>query len=75
MTPQDEAYEKICDFLKYRPEFRSCFEFEHVFAFRVHPGQRLCVIKKTGKVAWEDDLSDDVFPTGAGKQIPLWDHL
>ena len=75
MTPQDEAYEKICDFLGRRPVFRSCFEHEHVFAFRVLPGKRVCVVKKTGEVFWEDDLPDNIYPDDAGKQIPLWDHI
>lgn len=75
MTPQDKAYEQICDFLGRRPAFRSCFEYQHVFAFRMAQGQRLCVIKESGEVMWEDDLPDELFPEGAGKQIPLWDHL
>ena len=75
MTPQDQAYEKVCDFLGRRPAFRSCFEHEHVFAFRVAQGQRLCVIKESGKVMWEDDLPDKLYQDDIGKQIPLWDHL
>ena len=75
MTPQDEAYEKTCDFLGSRPKFRSCFEYEHVFAFRMQPGRRLFVVKNTGKVYWEDDLPDKLYPKEIGKQVPLLDHL
>lgn len=75
MTPQDEAYEQICMYLGKRLPFRSCFEYDRVFAFQVRPGQRLCVVKDSQKVMWEDDLPDDLYPEDAGKQIPLWDHL
>ena len=55
MTPQ-EAYNLICDYLKFRPKLSTISEYTDVYGFRLRPGELLCVIKNTGEVIWEDKL-------------------
>ena len=71
ITPT-EAYQRICDYYGKKLPMTFIYEYEKVYATRRLPGQMLCVVKKTGKVMWEEELPDDLAPHGGGKMRPVW---
>jgi len=66
-----DAYDIICNHLGYHPQVSTAYEYEHVFCFRMRQSERLCVVKSTGDVIWEDDLPDELAPEGAGRFIVI----
>lgn len=42
-------------------------EYDYVIGFQLRPGEKLCVVKSTGKVVWEEDIPDKYAPKGTGK--------
>ena len=41
-------------------------EYEYVIGFQVRPSEKLCIVKKTGEVFWEEELPDRLAPKGKG---------
>lgn len=64
-----EAYLRIFNYLGKEPRAKILTEHEHVYSMRLRPGERLCVRKDTGEVLWEDDLPDELYPIGRGREI------
>ena len=75
MTPQDKAYEKMCEYLGERLKFRSCMEYENAYGFRIGPSEIIYVLKDSYDVYSSKEIPTDLRPDDRGREIPLWDHL
>ncbi len=74
MTPK-EAYERFCEHIKSKPSPKFAYEYKNLYAFRMLPGQMLCVLKDTGDVIWEDDLPLDIPMEGKPKMQIIYSEL
>ena len=61
-----EIRKKIEDKLGRPMKANLGMEYDHVIGVQLRPGEKLCFVKDTGEVMWEEDLPEEYAPRGKG---------
>lgn len=68
-----EIRKKIEDKLGRPMKINLGMEYDHVIGFQLRPGEKLCFVKDTGEIMWEEDLPEKYIPRGKGSVYILID--